>query len=345
MTLPAGSNNPPISLADINTEFGLGTNLAAYRGGLWGKADNSSGVFASTNLKASDFYSTAKVLAGSNATVSTAGAGSVVIKPYKTITFALRGGGGSSGGGAGYSNDINNCNSNVGAAGQAGTQSTFGSGAWALTAAGGGGGSGGLSFNGAAGANGTNGAGFDGTNAVFTGSISGTTLTVTAVTSGTIVVGGKITGYGTWTGSVVVPITSGTTITALGTGTGGTGTYTVSASQTVASTRIMMAAGTAPQALPGYGGAGGTWAGGFGGGGGLQTITLTNPVLGGTGPVSGSTISFNIGAGASNAGTYAKAGYYQIIGGLPNCGDAAIWQGGPGLVGSNGSLAVSWTGQ
>jgi hypothetical protein len=62
-----------------------------------------------------------------------------------------------------------------------------------------------------------------------TGSISATTLTVTAVSSGTIRVGMVITGTG---------VTAGTTITALGTGTGGTGTYTVSASQTVSSTTI-----------------------------------------------------------------------------------------------------------
>jgi hypothetical protein len=66
-------------------------------------------------------------------------------------------------------------------------------------------------------------------NPVFTGSISGTTLTVTAVTSGNIGIGSVISGTG---------ITSGTTITALGSGTGSTGTYTVSASQTVASTTI-----------------------------------------------------------------------------------------------------------
>ena len=63
---------------------------------------------------------------------------------------------------------------------------------------------------------------------IFTGSISGTTLTVTAVTSGTIAVG--MTLYTTTSG-----FTTATTITALGTGTGGTGTYTVSVSQTVAS--------------------------------------------------------------------------------------------------------------
>jgi len=65
---------------------------------------------------------------------------------------------------------------------------------------------------------------------VFTGSISGTTLTVTGVTSGSIHVGQLITGTG---------IGVGTSITAYGTNTfGGTGTYTVSLSQTVASTTI-----------------------------------------------------------------------------------------------------------
>jgi len=55
---------------------------------------------------------------------------------------------------------------------------------------------------------------------VFTGSISGTTMTVSAVTSGAIHVGQLLTGTG---------IVAGTTITAYGTNTfGGAGTYTVS---------------------------------------------------------------------------------------------------------------------
>lgn len=66
-------------------------------------------------------------------------------------------------------------------------------------------------------------------NTVFTGSISGTTLTVSAMTSGFIEIGMTISGTG---------VTTGTTITALGTGTGFTGTYTVSVSQTAASTTI-----------------------------------------------------------------------------------------------------------
>ncbi len=65
--------------------------------------------------------------------------------------------------------------------------------------------------------------------AVVTGAIAATTLTVSAVTSGTLAVGQVIEGTG---------ITAGTKITALGTGTGGTGTYTVTPSQTAASTSI-----------------------------------------------------------------------------------------------------------
>lgn len=73
-------------------------------------------------------------------------------------------------------------------------------------------------------------------NASFTGSISSTTLTVTAMLSGdTLVVGQYIDGTG---------VTNGTYITAFVSGSGGTGTYTVSTSQTAAST-TMYASGNA----------------------------------------------------------------------------------------------------
>jgi len=62
------------------------------------------------------------------------------------------------------------------------------------------------------------------TNCQFTGAISGTTLTVSAVASGALAVGDTITDNLT-TGGSVQP---GTRITALGTGTGNIGTYTVS---------------------------------------------------------------------------------------------------------------------
>lgn len=65
--------------------------------------------------------------------------------------------------------------------------------------------------------------------AVVTGSIAGTTLTVSAVTSGALAVGQIIAGTG---------ITEGTKITSLITGTGAEGTYGVSVAQTVGSTTI-----------------------------------------------------------------------------------------------------------
>jgi hypothetical protein len=69
--------------------------------------------------------------------------------------------------------------------------------------------------------------------AIFVGSISGTTLTVTSISSGAIAIGQTISGTG---------ISSGTTIVAFGTGAGGNvneaGTYTVNINQTVASTTI-----------------------------------------------------------------------------------------------------------
>lgn len=63
-------------------------------------------------------------------------------------------------------------------------------------------------------------------NAEFIGSISGTTLTVTLMKSGTLAASQQIFADG---------ILPGTVITALGTGTGGVGTYTVNRTQTVAS--------------------------------------------------------------------------------------------------------------
>lgn len=67
--------------------------------------------------------------------------------------------------------------------------------------------------------------------ASFTGSISGTVLTVTSVASGGLSVGQVISGTG---------VTAGTSITSYGTATGGitTGTYNLSQSSTVSSTSL-----------------------------------------------------------------------------------------------------------
>jgi hypothetical protein len=61
-------------------------------------------------------------------------------------------------------------------------------------------------------------------NAVFTGSVSGTVLTVTGVSTGTITAGQSLLGVG---------VTRETVITSLGTGTGGAGTYNINLSQTL----------------------------------------------------------------------------------------------------------------
>ena len=71
---------------------------------------------------------------------------------------------------------------------------------------------------------------------VGTGAITGTTLTITAVTSGSLKVGNVISGSG---------ITAGTIIETFGTAFGGTGTYTVSVPQTAGSTTITCAVSNA----------------------------------------------------------------------------------------------------
>lgn len=71
--------------------------------------------------------------------------------------------------------------------------------------------------------------------AVFTGSISGTTLTVTAVSAGYIGAGATISGTG---------VTAGTTITSVISASGGVGTYQVSTSQSVGS--VLMGATVTP---------------------------------------------------------------------------------------------------
>lgn len=72
--------------------------------------------------------------------------------------------------------------------------------------------------------------------ATFTGSISGNTLSVSAIISGTIAVGQFLFGSAGGTG-----VQANTQITALGSGSGGTGTYTINNPQTVSSTTLIAA--------------------------------------------------------------------------------------------------------
>ena len=100
-----------------------------------------------------------------------------------------------------------------------------------------------------------------------TGSISGTTLTVSAAGTAVLAVGQILTGTN---------VAGDTTITALGTGTGGAGTYTVNISQTVASTTIT------PR--------------------GMIAVAVPN-IICGTGYTSAPTISFTGGAGSGATAT------------------------------------------
>ena len=67
---------------------------------------------------------------------------------------------------------------------------------------------------------------FNATSAAITGIISGNTLTVSAVSAGSLAIGDAVTGAG---------IAANTTITAFGTGRGGAGTYTLSTTNSVTS--------------------------------------------------------------------------------------------------------------
>lgn len=71
--------------------------------------------------------------------------------------------------------------------------------------------------------------------ASVTASITGTVMTVTAIAAGAVKLGGAVSGSGVSSGTSIVAQLSGTS--------GGIGTYSVSASQTVASTTITIAGG------------------------------------------------------------------------------------------------------
>jgi len=82
-------------------------------------------------------------------------------------------------------------------------------------------------------------------------------------------------------------------------------------------------------------------AGGAGGRGGKSTITLTNPILGGTGPVSGSAISYSIGGGGGRGGGGAGKGKFVY----PSYWDCNLngQNGDPGVNGNSGYGGMSWT--
>jgi hypothetical protein len=161
----------------------------------------------------------------------------------------------------------------------------------------------------------------------ITGSITGTTLTVTAVASGTLEVGQKLSGTG---------ITEGTTITGLGTGSGGTGTYTVNISQEVTSTTISV---TSPKGVVAT-----ITSHGYSVGGTIKfsNLTGTNSVLNGTWTISAvttNTITFTITTAPSDSLTSlnfvkaSKTSHGKVAGNT---------QEFYGQVGNNSVLEGSW---
>jgi hypothetical protein len=130
----------------------------------------------------------------------------------------------------------------------------------------------------------------------FTGTISTTTLTVSAVANGNLQVGDIIAGTG---------VTPGTIITALGTGTGNTGTYTISPSQTVGSATAMT---TANSPMPAFAAS----AAYITTSAGVDTLHITTLTSGevlvgqqvfGTG-VAANTVITALGSGTGGTGTY-----------------------------------------
>jgi len=111
-----------------------------------------------------------------------------------------------------------------------------------------------------------------------TGSITGTTLSISTVSTGSLYVGATITGTG---------VTSGTRVTAFLTGTGGAGTYTVTPSQTVSPTVItdtpvqgMMRFNSTLATFEGYSGtAWGSIGGGATGGGSDAVFNLNDKTV------------------------------------------------------------------
>jgi hypothetical protein len=123
--------------------------------------------------------------------------------------------------------------------------------------------------------------------AIFTGSVSATTLTVASVSSGTIGISQQLFGVG---------ISGETVITALGSGSGGVGTYTINLSQTVAS-EVMSTAAVGATITATIGGS-------------LSGVAISG--LAGTFTCSAAPITLAIGNAITISGTYGGTG--SIVG-------------------------------
>lgn len=104
MTLPSSG---PLSLQDINNEFGRGANLNAYRGTPYFFPGNiNQYYFPSGTISISNFYGTQAnnpVTPGSQS-FTAAGASTFTVPLFNTMTVQIWGGGGS--GGSGYNGNV-----------------------------------------------------------------------------------------------------------------------------------------------------------------------------------------------------------------------------------------------
>ena len=91
----------PLSMSEINAEFGRGNDLAAYRNVQWWLDDNNTGNFSSSNLGMNQFYGkrSGPAISGGNFYRSTSGPASYQLPYFNYVTVEIWGGGG----GGGYS--------------------------------------------------------------------------------------------------------------------------------------------------------------------------------------------------------------------------------------------------
>lgn len=138
MTLPGPGN--PLTMAQINAEFGYGFDLNAYRGKVWYYDNGVAGVFpiAPFPISFSEFYSKRRATpVQPSVQTFTANGTFSVPAVYSTIVVTVRGGGGGAGGYNG-SIDCGDAQGIVyGADGSSGGPSAFGSYASASGGAGG----------------------------------------------------------------------------------------------------------------------------------------------------------------------------------------------------------------
>ena len=141
------------------------------------------------------------------------------------------------------------------------------------------------------------------------------------------------------TQSYVIPVYNTITITCVG-GTGGqAGFYGYNACGNYPTPSTGGSSGD-PTSFGGYvlagGGAGGGGSGGSGSSGSTVSQTFTNPAQGGTGPLSGSSLTVSIGAGGS--GGQGGSNFVKIGSTCYPSGNASS-----GSAGSNGSVLISWS--